>query len=56
VRRRRKAKETLARWAKEEAEEDRQRAVLVEANDSDALVMRRAVPAVQHDGQWHTLH
>jgi hypothetical protein len=56
VRRRRKAKETLARWAKEEAEEDRQRAVLVDANDSDALVMRRAVPAVQHDGRWHTLH
>jgi hypothetical protein len=55
-RRRRKAKETLTRWAKEEADEDRQRAILVDPNDSDALVMRRAVPAVQHDGEWHTLH
>jgi hypothetical protein len=56
VRRRRKARETLARWEKEEAEEDRLRAAIVEANDDSAPVVRRSIPAVQHDGEWHTLH
>lgn len=57
VRRRRKAKETLDRWAREEAEDDRLRAAVVDAaNDADALVVRRSVPAVEHDGEWHTLH
>ncbi|HEY1959849.1 MAG TPA: peptidase MA family metallohydrolase [Polyangiaceae bacterium] len=58
VRRRKKAKETLARWAKEEAEEDRLRAAIVEAAQDDAALAQRAsiVPAVQHDGEWHTLH
>jgi hypothetical protein len=57
VRRRRKAKETLLRWEKEEAEEDRRRAgILVESQDADAMMLRRAVPTVQHDGEWHTLH
>ncbi len=56
VRRRKKAKETLAQWAREEAEEDRLRAEVVTANESDALVVRRSVPAVEHDGIWHTLH
>jgi len=56
VRRRRKAKETLARWAREEAEEDRLRAEVVAARDETALVVRRSVPTVEHDGEWHTLH
>ncbi len=57
VRRRRKSKATLARWAREEAEDDRLRAAVVDAaNESDALVVRRSVPAVEHDGEWHTLH
>jgi hypothetical protein len=56
VRRRRKSRETLARWAREEAEEDRRRAEIVTANEPDALVVRRAVPAIEHDGEWHTLH
>ena len=62
VKRRRKAKETLARWAKEEAEEDRQRAKLALAAEAQVVpadgspVMRRSIPAVQHDGEWHTLH
>jgi hypothetical protein len=56
VKRRKKARETLAKWAKEEAEEDRQRAMLVEAKEPDALIVRRSIPTVQHDGEWHTLH
>jgi hypothetical protein len=56
VRRRRKAKETLARWAKEEAEEDARRAAVVEATADVQLVARRSIPTIQHDGEWHTLH
>jgi hypothetical protein len=56
VRRRKKAKETLARWAKEEAEEDARRAAVVEAMDDATFVVRRSVPTIQHDGEWHTLH
>jgi len=57
VRRRRKAKETLARWEKEEAEEDRRRAALVEVRaDDTTMLVRQSVPTVQHDGEWHTLH
>ncbi len=56
VRRRRKAKETLARWAKEEAEEDARRAAVVDAIDDATFVVRRSVPTIQHDGEWHTLH
>jgi hypothetical protein len=56
VRRRRKARETLARWAKEEAEEDARRAAVVEAMDDATFVVRRSVPTIQHDGEWHTLH
>ena len=55
VRRRKKAKETLARWEKEEAEEDRLRAAVAEADDPTLLVSA-TIPAVQHDGEWHTLH
>ncbi len=56
VRRRRKAKETLARWAREEAEEDARRAAVVDAIDDATFVVRRSVPTIQHDGEWHTLH
>jgi len=58
VRRRRKAKETLARWAKEEAEEDARRAAVVEAAamSNVEFVARRSIPTIQHDGEWHTLH
>ena len=57
VRRRRKAKETLARWEQEEAEEDMLRARIVEAAQDDGTYVARAtIPAVQHDGEWHTLH
>jgi len=58
VRRRKKAKETLARWEKEEAEEDRLRAAVVEAAQEESAPAPRAsvIPAVQHDGEWHTLH
>jgi hypothetical protein len=57
VRRRRKSKDTLARWAKEEAEEDARRAAVVEAVATDVgFVARRSIPTIQHDGEWHTLH
>jgi hypothetical protein len=56
VRRRRKSKETLARWAKEEAEEDRLRAAVVEVAAETSFLARRSVPTIQHDGEWHTLH
>ena len=58
VRRRRKSKDTLARWAKEEAEEDARRAAVVEAVTATnvELVVRRSIPTIQHDGEWHTLH
>jgi hypothetical protein len=58
VRRRRKSKETLARWAKEEAEEDLRRAAIVEAvvSTETSFVARRSIPTIQHDGEWHTLH
>lgn len=58
VRRRRKSKETLARWAKEEAEEDARRAAVVEAATLSNVdfVARRSIPTIQHEGEWHTLH
>jgi hypothetical protein len=58
MRRRKKAKETLARWAKEEAEEDARRAAVVEAAAEVPFtgVARRSIPTIQHDGEWHTLH
>jgi len=62
VRRRRKTKETLQRWEREEAEEEQRRlratVVGAAAAEEDALAMRplSGVPAVEHDGQWHTLH
>jgi hypothetical protein len=59
VRRRRKARETLARWAKEEAEEDARRAAIVEAAPETPFspsVVRVSIPTIQHEGEWHVLH
>jgi hypothetical protein len=66
VKKRRRAKAILTRWAEEEAIEDallaqRQREAAEAADLSDAdlvrLSMRGRAPAkVEHDGNWHTLH
>ena len=59
VRRRKKARETLARWAKEEAEEDARRAAIVEAAPETPFspsVVRVSIPTIQHEGEWHVLH
>lgn len=55
LRRRKKNKETVARWAREEADEAR-RVAIAEAADDTSMVVRQSVPAVEHDGEWHTLH
>lgn len=69
--RRARSKATLARWARDEAREDRLRKL--EENARIHIVLQRApsevatplpsgapteidVPRVQHDGTWHTLH
>jgi hypothetical protein len=69
--RRARSKATLARWAQDEAREDRLRKL--EENARIHIVLQRApaetttplpsgapteidVPRVQHDGTWHTLH
>jgi hypothetical protein len=69
--RRARSKATLARWARDEAHEDRLRKL--EENARIHIVLQRApseattplppgtpteidVPRVQHDGTWHTLH
>lgn len=66
MKKRRRAKAILARWAEEEAIEDallaqRQREAAEAADVSDGelvrLSMRGRAPAkVEHDGNWHTLH
>lgn len=60
VKRRRRAKETLARWAREEAEEDRLRALAAETALPDEVVVMRPSsppqPQIHRDGRWHTLH
>jgi len=61
VRRRRKNKETLRRWEREEAEEDRrlrERLLGAPPAEEDELAIRpvSGVPAVEHDGRWHILH
>ena len=60
IRRRRRAKATLARWAKEEAAYD---AAVRAAQEDDArasfeqIAIKRAdLPKIEHDGRWHTLH
>jgi hypothetical protein len=69
--RRARSRATLARWARDEAREDRLRKL--EENARIHIVLQRApseittplpsgapteidVPRVQHDGTWHTLH
>jgi beta-lactamase regulating signal transducer with metallopeptidase domain len=69
VRRRRAAKAKLAQWEREEREMDeiaaaakaRARAtVQVENHDAPVMVELTkpvaALPMVEHDGRWHTLH
>lgn len=57
VNRRRRAKETFARWEREEAAH---RVVLEVAADAladvDPIAHTAGLPVVQHEGQWHTLH
>lgn len=61
IKRRRKAKETLARWeAEEAAAEARARAIasMPSTEEASASVVVRTVevPRVEVDGDWHTLH
>jgi hypothetical protein len=66
VKKRRRAKAILARWAEEEAIEDallaqraREAAEAADLSDADLvrLSMRGRAPAkIEHDGNWHTLH
>ena len=66
VKKRRRAKAILARWAEEEAIEDallaqRAREAAEAADVSDAELVRlsmrgRAQAKVEHEGNWHTLH
>ncbi len=61
VKRRRRAKEILARWAREEAEEDRLRELAVAQAtlaDEELVIPQRASvpPRIERDGRWHTLH
>ena len=66
VKKRRRAKAILARWADEEAIEDallaqraREAAEAADVSDADLvrLSMRGRAPAkVEHEGNWHTLH
>lgn len=70
-RRKRRDRETLARWAREEEREEAMRRRLERAQDERLhIVLSRAprqealavpppevgVPMVEHDGSWHTLH
>lgn len=58
IKRRRRQKQIMARWAKEEAYEDAliaaRRAVLEQ--DAPAHVQLVSLPVVQHEGRTHTLH
>lgn len=65
VKKRRRAKAILAKWAQEEAIEDallaqraREAIEAAEVSETDLarLSMRRAPAKVEHDGNWHTLH
>jgi hypothetical protein len=57
VRKRRRAKAILDRWAREEAMEDALRAKLT---DRDEVLLPSVIPAasvkIEHQGRWHTLH
>ena len=58
--RRKKNKETLARWEMEEAAEERLRALAALPVEDEVLVTNSVPGSVPpgrlHDGQWHTLH
>ncbi len=61
VRRRRRAKATLARWEKEEAASFSAVGVTDEAEprptlEHIAVQAKAELPKVEHDGSWHTLH
>jgi len=60
VKRRKRAKATLAKWAEEEAAQDRARAALarIAEDEPDGVVVARVsgLPRVEHDGRWYTLH
>ena len=61
VKRRRRAKEILARWSREEAEEDRLRELAAAqatlAEEELVMPQRASVPPrIERDGGWHTLH
>jgi hypothetical protein len=66
AKRRKRAKEKLAQWAREEAEMDaamvvaRERVVQAQtASEGEVDVpphMRPGVPVVEHEGRWYTLH
>jgi hypothetical protein len=61
VRRRRRAKATLARWEKEEAAVDAAIRAAKEIEERPsfehiAIQAKADLPKVEHDGRWHTLH
>ena len=61
VKKRRRAKAILAKWAQDEAIEDallaRRAAEAAQDSDRDlALISLRAPSKVEHEGDWHTLH
>jgi len=64
VKRRRRAKATLARWEREEAALD---AAVAEAQETDSLpivvdaaasaaIQASGLPKIEHDGSWYTVH
>jgi hypothetical protein len=61
IKKRRRNKATLARWAKEEAAMDAAIAAAEEAETRASLELvasqaKAELPKVEHDGHWHTLH
>jgi hypothetical protein len=60
VKRRRRAKATLARWEKEEAAADAALGAVDETGrpsfEQIAVRSRADLPRVEHEGSWHTLH
>ncbi|HMJ12888.1 MAG TPA: peptidase MA family metallohydrolase, partial [Polyangiaceae bacterium] len=71
-RRRKRNRETLARWEREEAEEDARKRRIESVSPRVHIVIARSaqrsseprrpaiseveIPKVEHEGQWHTLH
>jgi Peptidase MA superfamily len=62
IKKRRRSKATLARWAEEEARADAAIAAAEQAETRASLVevavqaRTSELPKVEHDGSWHTLH